>query len=61
LRTKKLKDFELFKKVVNSVAAKQHLNESGLRSIIEISYRINIGKRKLTKDSLLSKINVKNL
>ena len=61
LRTKKLKDFELFKKVVNSVAAKQHLNEFGLRSIIEISYQINIGKRKLTKDSLLSKINVKNL
>jgi hypothetical protein len=61
LRTKKLKDFELFKKVVNSVAAKQHLNESGLRSIIEISYQINMGKRKLTKDSLLSKINVKVL
>jgi hypothetical protein len=61
LRTKKLKDFELFKKVVNSVAAKQHLNESGLRSIIEISYQINMGKRKLTKDSLLSKINVKGL
>lgn len=56
LRTKKFKDFELFSEVVNSVASKQHLNESGLRSIIDISYQINMGKRKLTKATLLSKI-----
>jgi hypothetical protein len=61
LRTKKLRDFELFKDVVNSVASKQHLNEVGLKRIIDISYQINMGKRKLTKDELLSKINLKNL
>ena len=61
LRTKKFRDFELFKEVVNSVASKQHLNEVGLKHIIDISYQINMGKRKLTKNELLSKINLKNL
>jgi hypothetical protein len=61
LRTKKLRDFELFKEIVNSVASKQHLNEFGLRSIIDVSYQINTGKRKLTKDDLLSKIVSKKL
>lgn len=60
LRTKKFRDFELFKEVVNSVASKQHLNEVGLKHIIDISYQINMGKRKLTKNELLSKINLKN-
>lgn len=61
LRTKKFKDFELFKEAVNSVASKQHLNELGLRSIIDLSYQINTGKRKLTKNVLLSKLVSKKL
>lgn len=61
LKTKKLRDFELFKEVVKSVASKQHLNELGLRAIIDISYKINTGKRKLTKNALLSKIVSKKL
>lgn len=56
LRTKKQKDFELFVSVVNMLSSKQHLNEDGLRHIIEISYQINFGKRKLSKEVLLSKI-----
>jgi hypothetical protein len=46
LRTKKIKDLELFCLVIELVSSKQHLNESGLMSIIEISYKINSGKRK---------------
>lgn len=56
LRTKKLRDFDLFVLVVDLVASKQHLNEPGLNSIVEMSYQINSGKRKLTKQELLSKI-----
>lgn len=61
LRTKKAKDFEFFCLVVELISSKQHLNEVGLVSIIETSYRINSGKRKWLKNELISKIKKRSL
>ena len=56
LSTEKLADFDIFVEVVNKVLSKSHLNRQSLIVIINKSYKINCGKRKLTLSQLLSKI-----
>jgi len=58
LLTKKSYDFETFKKICIMILEGQHLNILGLTEIIELSYTMNgSGKRKYTKEELLTFIN----
>ena len=55
LQTRKINDFYLFSEVCFLMKKNQHLNEKGLSEIIEKAYSMNpSGKRRYTKDSLLS-------
>ena len=45
--------FEKFKKVIFLVDKKEHLNKSGIRKIINISYSMNTQKRRFTEEQIL--------
>ena len=45
--------FEKFKKVIFLVDKKEHLNKSGIRKIINISYSTNTQKRRFTEEQIL--------
>ena len=58
LQTKKRKDFEIFSSICKKVFKKLHLNFLELKNIIEMAYQMNeSGKRKYSKEELLSFIN----
>lgn len=45
--------FEKFKKVINIVSDKRHLTRKGIAQIIDISYSMNTGKRRYSKEEIL--------
>lgn len=45
--------FLKFKKVINLVNQKKHLLKEGIKEILDISYQMNTGKRKFTKEEIL--------
>jgi hypothetical protein len=54
LETAKLKDFHIFEECCREISQGQHLNEKGLKKIIENTHKMNpSGKRKYTKEELI--------
>lgn len=54
LMTNKAKDFEIFSEICRLVYDSQHLNELGLRRILELSKEINVsGNKKYKREDLL--------
>ena len=53
--TKKADDFDKFCQVIEIVRRKEHLKKIGMTKILEIAYSMNTGKRKFSKDEVLSK------
>jgi len=45
--------FEKFKKIIEIVSEKRHLTKSGMKEILDISYSMNTGKRRFTKEDIL--------
>lgn len=45
--------FEKFKKIIEIVSAKKHLTKNGMKKILDISYNMNTGKRRFTKEDIL--------
>ena len=57
LLSSKKKDFEKFVEICNNISKGKHLQNNGLREILEISYRMNgFGARRYNKKELLSRI-----
>ena len=50
----KKKDFEAFEKVLSLVTKGRHLEKGGLKEILDLSYNMNSGKRKLSKEYILN-------
>ena len=53
LRGSKANSFAAFADVCRMVVQGDHLRRDGVRSIIDIAYGMNLGKRRLTRDELL--------
>jgi len=53
LRGSKAKSFAAFKDVCRMIEQGDHLRRDGVRSIIDIAYEMNLGKRRLARDDLL--------
>jgi hypothetical protein len=53
LRGSKAKSFAAFADVCRMIEQGDHLRRSGLRSIIDIAYEMNLGKRRLAREDLL--------
>ena len=54
LRVSKTNDYEIFKKICQSMKANLHLSVDGIKGIIESAYKMNnFGARRYTKDNLL--------
>jgi len=49
----KKKNFEKFKKVLEIVKSGRHLKKEGMKEILDISYSMNTGKRKFSKEEIL--------
>ena len=45
--------FEEFKKIIKIVSAKKHLTRDGMKKVLDISYNMNTGKRRFTKEDIL--------
>ncbi len=45
--------FEKFKSIIQIVDRKEHLKKEGLQKILDISYSMNTGKRKFSKEEIL--------
>ena len=45
--------FEKFKKIVEIVSSKKHLNKEGITKVLEIAYSMNTQKRKVSKEAIL--------
>ncbi len=45
--------FQKFKNVIEIVSRKEHLKKEGIEKIIDISYLMNTGKRKFSKENIL--------
>lgn len=45
--------FGKFKKVIEIVSEKKHLNKEGMKEILDISYSMNTGKRRFAKEDIL--------
>lgn len=45
--------FEKFKKIIEIVSAKKHLTKNGMKEVLDISYNMNTGKRRFTKEDIL--------
>ena len=63
LRTTKQQDFEKFHKICILITQNQHRNGTGLKEIITIAYTMNnyTGKRKYTRDQLLTYLDELNV
>jgi LAGLIDADG endonuclease len=53
LRGSKAKSFVAFRDVCVMIEQGDHLRRDGLRSIIDVAYEMNLGKRRLARDDLL--------
>ncbi len=53
LRGNKAKSFVAFKDVCEMIEQGDHFRRDGLRSIVDIAYEMNLGKRRLARDDLL--------
>ena len=53
LRGSKAKSFVALRDVCLMIEQGDHLRRDGLRSIIDVAYEMNLGKRRLAKDDLL--------
>jgi hypothetical protein len=53
LRGSKARGFAAFADVCRMIEQGDHLERNGLRSIIDIAYEMNLGKRRLARDDLL--------
>jgi hypothetical protein len=53
LRGAKARSFEAFRNVCLMIEQGDHLRRDGLRSIIDVAYEMNLGKRRLSRDELL--------
>lgn len=53
LRGSKAKSFAAFRDVCRMIEQGDHLRRDGVRSIIDIAYEMNLGKRRLARDDLL--------
>jgi LAGLIDADG endonuclease len=53
LRGSKARSFAAFVSVCQMIEQGDHLRRDGLRSIIDIAYGMNLGRRRLTRDDLL--------
>jgi hypothetical protein len=53
LRGSKARSFAAFADVCRMIEQGDHLERDGLRSIIDIAYEMNLGKRRLARDDLL--------
>jgi hypothetical protein len=53
LRGSKAKSFAAFADVCRMIEQGDHLRRDGLRSIIDVAYGMNLGKRRFTQDDLL--------
>lgn len=50
----KRETFEKFKQIISLVVQKKHLRKEGVQEIIDLAYSMNTGKRRLTKEEILS-------
>lgn len=58
LHSAKYEDFLLFAKISRMIKDKKHLNSKGAKEIIELSFQMNgSGKRKYSKEEMISRIN----
>jgi len=46
--------FQKFSKVVDLVSQRKHLEKDGMKKILDIAYSMNTGKRKVSKEEILS-------
>jgi len=46
-----------FEKVLDLVSAKQHLTREGIKQIVDISFAMNTGKRKFSKEQIIKSYN----
>jgi hypothetical protein len=53
LRGSKAGSFVAFRDVCRMIEQGDHLRRDGLRSIIDLAYEMNLGKRRLARDDLL--------
>ena len=56
----KRNSFNKFKKIIEYIQLKKHLNVQGLKEIIEIAYSMNTQKRKVSKESLIEQLQEKS-
>jgi LAGLIDADG endonuclease len=54
LRGSKARSFAAFADVCRMIEQGDHLRRDGLRLIIDLAYEMNLGKRRLTRDDLLT-------
>ena len=52
----KAREFKKFKKILEMMQMKMHLNKRGLKEIISIAYSMNTTKRKVSKEALMQNI-----
>ena len=45
--------FEKFRKIIKIVSEKKHLTKNGMKKILDISYSMNTGRRRFTKEDIL--------
>ena len=61
LLSRKHRDFELFKKILNIVHNKSHLTKSGFIEILNLAYEMNgSGKRRRTKEEIIKSLKSKD-
>lgn len=60
LETAKKEDFKIFAEICRLIKQNQHLNQDGIKKIIEKSFSMNSsGKRKLSADKLINEVDKK--
>ena len=52
----KREEFQKFRKIIELMVEKKHLTTQGFREIIDISYSMNTGNRKISKEQLIDNI-----
>lgn len=46
--------FKKFKRILELIEKKQHLNKHGIKKILDLAYTMNTGKRRVTKEKVLA-------
>lgn len=50
----KRKNFKKFKRIIGLVSKEQHLTRTGIKEILDLAYSMNTGKRRVSKEQILS-------